>query len=49
MEEVVKKLDLLIKLQEESNNLLQQLLNVFCQYDEAYSVMVEKEGIISPP
>ncbi|HUS48900.1 MAG TPA: hypothetical protein VMZ91_01940 [Candidatus Paceibacterota bacterium] len=48
-EETLKELKAILKEQQKTNELLEQTLRVFRQYDEGYSEMVEKEGIVKKP
>ena len=50
MEEVlIKKVDELILEQKKTNQLLNELIKLFRQYDSAYNITIEKEGFVDFP
>lgn len=45
----LEKIDNIIKCQEKTNNLLEQIIKIFSKYDEGYSEMIEKDRMIKKP
>lgn len=45
---ITEKLDELIKIQKENNEILKNFIKIFQQYDEGYSSIIEKDGMKMP-